>query len=336
MKQTNKSIKFSFSLLTSILLCSFCYGQNQLTEEMIKKINLTDKQGIYSVAEVVKFDQQVLRADELVFSPNSVLELTNLDYDYILIVANKIKFTAPLKKATIKRAFDVFAENGTDGNLGSNGVSGTTGGKNGSDGTNGGIGQKGGKGKTKQLPKIYIITNEVTSQASNQALDYINLKLLFPGIDGGSGGNGGRGGNGGNGGNGRKSSSGAFDCKRGGGDGGNGGLAGKGGQGGDGGDGGNGADIFFIASDSAMEILSYSVVINTGGDSVAAGLPGAIGFPGFGGGAGAGSIHCSGGDSGANGKNPVPLNEGNGQSGKEGAKGKIEKFNISNVEGLHF
>jgi len=54
------------------------------------------------------------------------------------------------------------------------------------------------EGQTKQIPKIYIITNLVTSQESEQSPDYINLKLLFLGIDG-KGGQGGDGGNGGNG-----------------------------------------------------------------------------------------------------------------------------------------
>ena len=336
MKLTAKNLKTPFSLFLTILIYSISYGQNKLTNEMIDKINATEKQSIYSIAETVKFDKQILRADEIVFAPNSVLELTNMDFEYIILVADKIKFTAPLKKATIKRSFEVFAESGKDGSNGSNGTNGTTGGKNGSDGTSGGVGEKGEKGKTKELPKIYIITNQVTSQASEQAPDYINLKLLFPGIDGGNGGGGGRGGQGGNGGDGRKSSSGLVDCKRGGGDGGNGGQAGKGGQGGDAGDGGSGADIIFIGSESALEVLSYSVIINTGGDSGIPGQGGAVGFPGFGGGPGAGSVHCHGGDTGSKGGIPDPSNEGIGNVGLEGQKGTVEKYKLTEFPTITF
>lgn len=336
MKKSIKKITFLFYGAVTLLASSFSYGQNKLTAEMIDKINTTEKQSIYSIAETVKFDKQVLRADEIVFAPESILELTNLNVEYIVIIADKIKFTAPLKKATIKRSSEVFADNGIEGTLGSNGSDGTTNGRHGTKGADGGAGSKGTKGETKKLPKIYIVTNMVTSQASEQAPDFINLKLLFSGIDGGNGGRGGSGGDGGNGGNGRKGSDGPFHCKSGPGDGGNGGNTGKGGQGGDAGDGGNGANIIFIGSQAALEVLSYSVIINTGGDTGIAGRPGANGSPGSGGTGGAGSSFCHGGSSGKKGNITDPANEGSGVNGKEGAKGTVEKFDISEFTGLIF
>lgn len=176
----------------------------------------------------------------------------------------------------------------------------------------------------------------MTSQESEQSPDYINLKLLFLGIDGGNGGRGENGGDGGNGGNGKRSSDGPLHCRRGGGDGGNGGLSGKGGQGGDGGNGGNGADIIFIGSESALDVLSYSIILNTGGGSGTLGRPGALGLPGRGGAAGSGSTFCHGGDRGRDGGSPIPTNEGTGQLGKDGEKGKVDRYKISELQGIIF
>jgi len=309
------------------------YGQNVLTDDMINQVNSTPKEGIFSIAETVKFDKQILRADEIVFAPNSTLELTNMDYDWIILIADKIKFTAPLKKATIKRGFEIYA---SDGDKGEQGLNGNNGSGTGSNGTNGQDGKKGGKGNTKQLPNIYIVTNQVTSQKSNLAPDYINLKLILPGIDGGRGGIGGEGGDGGNGTKGVKGANGVVDCRRGGGDGGNGGNAGKGGQGGDSGNGGDGANIVFIGTDSALEVLSYSIIINTGGDSGIPGRPGQVGFSGNGGAGGDGTFYCSGGDAGRKGLIPNPKNNGIGQLGEEGSKGKIDKVLISKYINLQF
>ena len=325
---------FLFTLLT--VVCFVSHGQNALTDEMINKINLAEKQDIFSVAETVKFDGQILKADEIVFAPNSVLELTNLEYPWIIIIADKIKFTAPLKKAIIRRNFDVFAASGVRGSQGANGSNGTRSGRHGTTGGAGESGEKGGAGETKQLPKVYIVTNSVIGQESEQAPDFINLKLIFPGVDGGNGGTGGIGGNGGRGGNGRDGSDGPFDCRSGAGDGGNGGIAGKGGQGGDAGNGGNGSDIIFIGSEQALEVLSYSIIINTGGDGGIKGQPGISGSPGSGGNRGNSSTHCGWGDRGKQGAYPSPKDNGYGKEGAEGEKGKVNKYLISEYSNIAF
>lgn len=325
-------------LLTSALACylfSPLIFANEISSSIISQINSATKQSIYSVADTVKFNGQVIKADEIVFAPNSVLELTNLKQEWVAIVADKIKFTAPLKKATIKRSFDVYAKNGSRGSQGGNGANGGRSGRHGSSGVPGQPGGKGGNGQTLKLPTLYIIANEVLSQKSSTAPDYINLKLIFPGLDGGNGGTGGIGGKGGNGGNGRKGSDGVIDCRSGAGDGGTGGTAGKGGQGGNAGDGGDGANIVFVGSTEALEILSYSIIINTGGDTGIAGQGGSAGSPGAGGNRGNSSTHCGWGDNGRDGGYPSPRNLGNGSLGKEGNKGTVDKIDISTVSALN-
>jgi hypothetical protein len=307
----------------------------ELSNSIISKINSTTKQSIYSVADTVRFDGQVIRADEIVFAPNSVLEISNLNQDWVAIVADKIKFTAPLKKATIKRSFDSYATNGSRGSQAGNGANGKSSGRHGSSGGAGKTGGKGGNGQTLKLPTLYIITNEVLSQKSSTAPDYINLKLIFPGLDGGNGGTGGIGGKGGNGGSGRKGSDGLVDCKSGAGDGGTGGTAGKGGQGGNAGNGGQGGNIVFVGSTEALEVLSYSIIINTGGDTGIAGQGGSAGSPGAGGNRGNSSRSCGWGDNGSDGVYPSPRNLGNGGLGSEGKKGTVDKIDISNVSGIN-
>jgi len=307
----------------------------ELSNAIISKINSTPKQSIYSVADTVKFNGQVIKADEIVFAPNSVLEISNLNQEWVAIVADKIKFTAPLKKATIKRSFDIFASNGSRGLPGGDGANGGSSGRHGHSGHEGQPGGTGGMGKTMQLPTLYIITNEVLSQKSSTAPDYINLKLIFPGLDGGNGGTGGIGGRGGNGGHGRDGSDGVFDCRSGAGDGGIGGTAGKGGQGGDAGNGGDGANIVFVGSTEALEVLSYSIIINTGGDAGIPGQGGSAGSPGAGGRRGGSSTHCGWGDNGNDGGYPSPRSLGSGNKGSEGKKGAVDKLNISNAKGIN-
>ncbi|MGD9717304.1 MAG: hypothetical protein AB7U26_09545 [Sulfuricurvum sp.] len=325
---------FNNQLLVFLIVMSHGLMAETIPDDVVSTINSIQKQSIYSIADTVKFDGQIIKADEVVFGPDSVLEFTNLKQDWIAIVADKIKFTAPLKKATIKRSFDVFSVDGQRGSTGRNGINGRTHHRHGTNGGNGGDGGQGGKGGSTKLPTLYIIANSILSQASSTAPDYINLKLIFPGIDGGKGGNGGIGGKGGNGGNGRDGSDGFLSCRSGAGNGGTGGLAGKGGKGGDGGNGGNGAKIVFVGDQSVLDVLSYSIVINTGGDSGIPGQAGSVGVPGIGGQRGHSSHHCGWGQNGLTGEYPNPNNLGVGNLGRSGDKGSVEKIELSKVNGL--
>lgn len=326
-----KNLKFL--LIPLIFLRIFILSsQETLPNEVIIKVNDTEKRDLFTVADVVKFDKQILRTNQLVFSSNSTLELSNTTFPWIAIIADSIKFAAPLKKATIRRNLNIIAKKGGTGKKAANGNNGGRSGRHGHRGGNGFNGEQGDSGETLNLPDIYIITNGITSQQSNQAPDYINLKLIFPGIDGGRGGNGGNGGNGGKGGNGRKGSDGPGHCRSGGGNGGQGGNAGLGGQGGNGGTGGNGANIYLVGNNNTLDILSYATIINTGGEGGLYGRPGLAGTPGLGGGMGRGSTFCGGGRSGVNGIIPNPDNLGIGSIGNDGQKGSVIQYKIDDFD----
>ena len=327
-----KNLKFL--LIPLIFLKTFILSsQETLRNEVISKVNDTEKRELFSVAEIVKFDDQILRTDQLVFSSNSILEFTNLSYPWIAIVADSIKFAAPLKKATIRRKLDIIADNGKNGKNGDNGINGGRPyGRHGHRGGNGFQGQNGGTGETINLPDIYIITRGIKSQESNQTPDYINLKLIFPGIDGGRGGLGGDGGSGGYGGDGRKARSNPIHCESGGGNGGTGGDAGLGGKGGNGGNGGNGSNIYFLGNSETLDVLSYATIVNTGGDGGLYGSPGRVGRPGKGGSMGGGEGHCGGGKTGVIGSIPNPNNLGIGSLGNDGQKGSVIQYKIDDFD----
>lgn len=304
-----------------------------LPKEVLDAINNeTDITTVFSVGTNEHFNGQIIRSNEIVFSENAHLIIDNIDFPWIVIIADKIKFQNPNKtaKITFAKANLTTPNQASKGDNGGN-ASGRSG-RHGNPGGHGQSGKTGYKGITKQLPHIYIITKELTSPSGTPA--FAPLAILGNGIQGGQGGQGGNGGNGGNGYSGLKAAPGIPDCRRGGGNGGNGGNAGKGGKGGDGGDGGNGVSLTVISTSTVNNSFSYVQLLNTGGFGGPGGVPGNHGGIGSGGEKGRGKGNCGGGSGGSNGKIPSPRNLGYGNEGKVGNKGKFVLVTASNLNTL--
>ena len=284
---------------------------------------------IYPIAGNETFNGQILKADEIVFDSGATLTLTALDKPWIVLVANRWKFTDPKTVVKIRRANRVAAS-GLDGNAGRDGSDnpGETN-RRGNDGGSGTAGETGGRGVTHQLPKLYLVGGSFTSPTGDPMP--LRMTLEFSGIPGGNGGDGGRGGNGGNAGNGKEGATSAFDCKEGPGPGGNGGAAGPGGAGGPGGRGGNGADITYISLADGIEQLSYARVVNVEGYGGMGGRPGRAGKPGNGGSGASSNGWCGPSGPGYPGDFPSPADLGQGSSGADGKKGTVTAITVNSL-----
>jgi hypothetical protein len=275
-----------------------------LPKEVLDAINNeTDITTVFSVGTNEHFNGQIIRSNEIVFSENAHLIIDNIDFPWIVIIADKIKFQNPNKtaKITFAKANLTTPNQASKGDNGGN-ASGRSG-RHGNPGGHGQSGKTGYKGITKQLPHIYIITKELTSPSGTPA--FAPLAILGNGIQGGQGGQGGNGGN-----------------------------ARKGGKGGDGGDGGNGVSLTVISTSTVNNSFSYVQLLNTGGFGGPGGVPGNHGGIGSGGEKGRGKGNCGGGSGGSNGKIPSPRNLGYGNEGKVGNKGKFVLVTASNLNTL--
>jgi hypothetical protein len=272
-----------------------------------------------------KFNQQIIKADEISFADGAKMTLTNMNVPWIVVAAQRLKFLKPDAYSIIQRdPAKLSGSPGIQGAAGGNGADnpGETN-RTGNPGYPGNPGGPGSQGETKQLPEVYLVVGELLDPKGQIPPGFLNLVMIFRGVDGGDGGVGGRGGNGGRAGNGKEGATSAFDCKEGGGPGGTGGAAGAGGQGGDAGNGGNGSDLVIVTTKSSYEVLSFARINNIGGRTGQPGRGGNPGTPGAGG-AGAGSNGwCKATGPGAPGAYPSPVNLGDGKPGVDGQKGTV-------------
>ena len=236
---------------------------------------------LFSVTEnqVVKFPDQILKAERLVFQERGILEMTAIDQPYIVIVAKVVEFDAPQSHSEMRRPPDAKSPDGATGSVGANGLSYDPdnedgGGRRGRNGQPGGRGEDGG---TETLPDVYLLFGRIETQGNVPEPGTIDLDVAFPGLSGGNGGYGGQGGNGGDGERGRKAVQYLGGCKRGPGWGGHGGSAGRGGQGGNSGAGGDGAVFFISGPVDVVELMTYFGYRNDGGAPGKGGGPGNTG-----------------------------------------------------------
>lgn len=308
----------------------------ELPKEIIDAVRRSPKiKSILPIGSAEKFDQQIIKADEIVFQSGGRIVLTNLDLPWVVIAASRIKFNVPDTYSFIQRDLTVTAPKGSDGANGASKPDRTTEtGRTGDPGWNGDAGQAGGVGGRRALPDIYLITNDFLDTKGPVPPGVLSLALLVPGIEGGPGGAGGAGGNGGRGGPGKEGAMGLLDCREGGGPGGRGGQAGQGGRGGDGGAGGAGGNLVYVSTAAGVEKLSFVRVNNVGGLGGAPGRGGVSGAPGGGGpGAGRNGL-CDPTRPGDPGGIPDPASLGSGHWGPDGAKGGVLAVTVPSVDGL--
>jgi hypothetical protein len=235
---------------------------------------------LFPVTDTELFSGQVLKTRVLQFDSGAVLRLTRLDAPFLIISARQILLRGEVPHGTITRDMSVVSKGGTAGASGANGKNGAlpaprpgTGGppQQGMAGGDGAAGSAGGPGQAGQLPPVYLFVEQILGHP-HAPVEWLDLWLLMPGIDGGAGGPGGNGGFGGAGGPG--------------GPGGNGGRGGVGGPGGPGGVGGNGSDggqLIYVGPEAALEQMSWIKVVNTGGAGGQGGVHGSGGIGGLGG-----------------------------------------------------
>lgn len=331
------------ALISGLIVASIVFGMNlanaqtrQNSRELagntdwnkfVDAIKAAPSTSILEISGDFHTDENILKADKIVFADGSRLTFDRVDYPFLVIVAKEIIFSAPKYRATIERKKSIYAETAARGAdaVGQPPKKPNAAHKNrGADGDPGFPGGTGALGVSIDLPDVFIATNEVSRQGGGTS-GFIDLKLLFAGINGGQGGQGGNGGKGGAGGDGGKGIDHFFDCAGGPGDGGTGGPGGRGGRGGDGGRGGNGADIYYVGSNQALDELEVSRVWAPPGLPGRGGPPGNPGPGGDGGARGGRTTYCHGGSRGSIGPEPSPPDDGYGQdSSVEGQRGKIE------------
>jgi hypothetical protein len=238
---------------------------------------------VFEVNGVRLLAEPVLYTKALVLHPGSVLGLTAVGSDRIIIVTDELVLTnSPLEHQSRIEFVGVYKErplvnpDGADGTNGLTGRNGPGAGWNGDPGTPGGPGLD---GITIRRPDVYIIAFDVRWATDRDEEDFSNLTIQLTGVRGGNGGKGGDGGDGGYGAQGQKSKFIKLRC-RGAGPGGSGGDGAIGGDGGDGAPSGDGANFYIGGSDDALRRLVSLTVFNDGGDPP--GIGGAKGAPGVG------------------------------------------------------
>lgn len=300
--------------------------------EIAKAVANAERIKIFNVSDET-LEQPIVRADRIVFESGAKLRIPESNWPYVVLWADELLFASPQARATIYRDLEWEAQDGSSGAAGANKPTAGRSGRHGRRGDQGGPGGTGKPGASVELPELYIITNKVVVQ-DGSVPDFVNLKILVPGVDGGTGGAGGRGGNGGAGGPGLRGASGGIGCRRGPGNGGHGGDGGPGGRGGDGGAGGDGGDVVYFGPQAAIDVLQFSGVVNIPGEPGNAGQPGPHGNPGKGGPRGARPGPCGGGRRGRNGSIPSPANLGRGNIGEAGSKGSTTAYIVKKIDDL--
>ncbi len=291
--------------------------ESERTSRLYREIIAADTLEVFNISGNVRFAGSVLKADHVVFTENSVLELLDTDAPFWAIVADTLTFRG--NGIQIIRSADYSIEQSEAGSGGTNGLAyyGRNGNGDGRAGGSGGNGSPGARGNAKELPCLFVLAGR---------LEVIRVEepvvLRLPGIDGGRGGNGGPGGDGGRGEDGANAS-GSPLCRREPRDGGAGGDAGDGGRAGDGGAGGRGGDVIFVGDlADGREFMSFTI-LNEGG---AGGSPGLAGSPGKSG---------QGGDRGHRNGRPCFRSSSHGAagaSGKAGSQGQAGETGVRGTE----
>ncbi len=303
-------------------------------DQMVQEIKIHQSEDQISIRGNYHFNNNILKANTIVFTDQSSLVLNNLDVSYIAIVAKKMIFSAPGYRGFIQRDEKALIPTAGAGRSVPAGevppdyipqnAPAKVGGAQGHDGYSGGMG---GEGHSKYLPQLFIFTDSVEKSTGGPE-GFIDLNILYDGIDAGQGGKGGNGGVGGRGQNGGHGVDNVFDCNGGPGNGGRGGPGGKGGKGGKGGRPGNSANLYYLGSEDALSQLTLASVSQEGGHGGRGGLPGEAGTGGPGGARGSRTTHCRGGDGGSGGLPPVPRDNGVGEDlyNSLGDRGVIERI----------
>lgn len=296
--------------------------------QVITAIKNAPNQGVFNVTGSVAFAGNILKCDDIVFSPQSTLELSALGtaVDFVAVVARRFRFAAPDLTTVIQRPPSL---NAAAGSKGAGGPRGGNGPHDDAHGYPGGTGGPGGPGSTIQFPKLYVLGEEVLKQPSTP-IEWLNLYFMITGVDGGDGGTGGTGGAGGDGASGHSGSDSCCDCRRGPGDGGNGGEGGPGGIGGPGAPGGNGVELIYGGPSAFLDLILYSKVFNQGGAGGRGGRGGSGGTGGGGGPRGSNTFYCKGGSPGRSGRDG-----GTGPRGQDGADGAKGRTDISPLASLN-
>lgn len=291
---------------------------------------------LFAVNPGDQFDGQILKVDELVFSPAGSLTLTARNVPFIIVSAQRWKFADPDTGSTVQLDRTITARHGTKGADGAQGADGSGEvNRQGNPGAPGGPGGSGGDGERIDRPHLYLICGEIQTPDGKPIPGYLRLSVVGLGINGGDGGPGGKGGNGGRGAAGKKGATSAFDCKEGAGRGGSGGGAGQGGQGGRGADGGAGADVTVLAKADAIELFSYARFVTEGGYGGRPGRSGTPGSVGAGGRGGTSNGWCKSGPAGDSGDFPHPIDLGTRGPGQDGDRGDIVLVTVKNLTPIY-
>ena len=296
------------------------------------RIKAAPSQGsVYSVLSNTQFTGQVLKADTITFSTNSLLELTESSFPWIAIVARSFRVAGPDERFTIITSTSSInpavqlpiPKSGAAGQ-GNSGSSASDGGP-GANGSSGSTGRSGSRGVSS--PVIYILTDDIITQPGAPKPKYIDMLVKARGSDGGDGGRGQPGQDGGQGGSGGPSEWNGIYCNAGAGSGGRGGNGGLGGNGGRGGDGGNGSNVYLGGPAPVLNILSFGGFNTLPGKSGVGGAASPGGNGGPGGPRGSHNGGCGGGGDGPGG--PGAGYGSSGSSGANGAKGIIKTVSIT-------
>jgi hypothetical protein len=288
--------------------------------------------GIFNIDLNTTYTGNILKADSFQIASGAKLILaaiTNPNYSFVALIARNWLFSAPEIQCIIQRDLTLFAPDGANGTIGANG---SNGGYDNQPGGPGGNGNTGGAGGQIKLLPVYLLGEQITTQAG-APVSYLNATIVFPGVNGGNGGEGGQGGTGGNGHNGNPGSDSLVDCKRGPGNGGAGGQGGPGGQGGSGGNGSDGATLIYGGTQSFLTTIAFANVVNSGGSSGQGGRGGRGGYGGTGGDRGSQTFYCHGGSNGAPGGHGLP--GPNGPVGPNGAKGFTDVSQVANLDAFY-
>ena len=149
-------------------------------------------QSLIPVSGDERFDQQIIKADEISFAEGARITLTNLDVPWIVVAAQRIKFAKPDTYSIIQRDPSVLTgPRGADGAAGSTGADhpGETD-RTGNTGYTGGPGGPGRGGGSKSLPTNYLVVGSLQEPKGPIPPGLLNLVIAFRGLDGGDGGTG--------------------------------------------------------------------------------------------------------------------------------------------------
>lgn len=243
---------------------------------------------VLPITGIYQTSGQVVKADMIVFQGDSTLEFTNLNYPFVVIETDRLRFQAPYDVATITRLRNVPAA---------------------------------GPGQTITMPKLIIRAKKVEAVGYTQ--DYQNFKVVIDmsGVKGSDGHQGAQGPQGPAGADGRNGSDGPAYCKSGAGDGKDGGQGGPGYPGQNGGNGSNGGDVELISDSAGISLLTLADIRNRGGEGGKGGPGGPGGAGGPGGSGGKKSHFCGRGEKGRQG--PTGPTGPRGKDGQRGTAGTI-------------